>query len=192
MGEKLSAPQDLMKCLETRTESEGGSCASKASAKLVTMFVEDLERFHIELELHIVSGPRRRICLVAAVIDLYIVDVRVAELLKRLRNTRIFFFGGRTVRRGSRQSGLGDKKKDDESSNNCRDHFSTLTWSPRVFKSASIQEMYTHFTEDRKGSKEFSTTQIFHLFAAFAPFLFQTSINSRRREESCGECHQLI
>jgi hypothetical protein len=178
MGEKLSAPQDLMKCLETRTESEEGSCVSKPSTKLITMLVEDLERFHIELELHIVSGPRRRIRLEAAVIDLYVVDVRVAELLKRLRNTRIFFFGGGTVRRGSRQSGLGDKKKDGKSSNNCWDHFSTLTWSPRGFKPRSIQEIYTHSQmqqissgscRKRKVSKEFSKQYLFILWLPLHP-----------------------
>jgi hypothetical protein len=132
-GEKLNGPQDLVKCLETRTESEAASYASKPSSpssKLVTMLVDDLERFHIKLELHIVSGPRGRVRLEAAVIDLHVVDVRVAELLERLGNPRMFLFGGGTVLRGSRRSGLCDNKKDGESSDNYLHHFSIVAPPP--------------------------------------------------------------
>jgi hypothetical protein len=159
VGEKLSAPQDLMKCLERRTEREAASYASNPftpSFKLRAMLVEDLKRFHVELELHLVSGPRGRVRLEAAVIHLHVVDVRVAELLERLGNPRVFLFGGGTVLKGSRWSGLRDKKKDSESSDNYLHNFSTVA---RRRRSSSRKRFLSGGCQDHKGNEEFSQSK---------------------------------
>jgi hypothetical protein len=69
--------------------------------KLVAMFADDFERFHIKLELHLVSGWRRCVRLKAAVIDFYVVNVLVAALLERRGNPCPFLIGGGTVLKGS-------------------------------------------------------------------------------------------
>jgi hypothetical protein len=129
-GEKLNGSQDLVK----RPEGGDGaasypSTSSSLPSKLVTMLADDLERAHVELEFHLVSGRSCRVRLKAAVIDLQVADVLVTTLLERLGDPRAFLAGDGTIftgRRVIRQSGLRDEHDGGENSDNCWGHF--LRW----------------------------------------------------------------
>jgi hypothetical protein len=122
--EKLNGPQDQMKPLEARTDGGDGAAShvskpSSPSFRLVTMLADDLERAHVELEFHLVSGRRRRVCLEAPVIDLHVVDVLVAALLERRGDPREFLAGDGAVLTGRRfggRSGLCDEYDGSEDS----------------------------------------------------------------------------
>jgi hypothetical protein len=95
------------------------------------MFADDFERFHIKLELHLVSGWRRCVRLKAAVIDFYVVNVLVAALLECRGNPCPFLIGGGTVLKGSCWSGLYDKKQEGDSSDNYLCHPSIVALPSR-------------------------------------------------------------
>ena len=143
------------------SNDRAASYTFKPCCKLVAALTEDLERLHIQLKIHLLAIRRRCIQLEAAVIDLHIVDVFITALLERLGDPRAFFVRGGTVLRRSwvsRRSSLRDEDDSCESPNNSGNHFSTLIWSPWVFKPEAplIRRL-----PGRKGSKAFFPSKIF-------------------------------
>jgi hypothetical protein len=155
MDEKIRAarPGEMS---ETRSESEAASYASNPSSKLVAMLADDLERFHVQLELHLVSGWRCRVRLKAAIIDLHVVDVLVAALLERRGNPRTFLLSGRTVFRGSRRAACAIKKTRREFGQVLVSSLYRGTASDGLQAESAFSSSGCRRLPDRKGSKDFS------------------------------------
>ena len=184
-GENLTGRQDLVKCLEIPTETGDAATSyaskpSRLSSKLVSMLVDDLERFHVELEFHAVSGWRGRVRLEASVIDLHVVNVLITTLFERRGDSRAFLVGGGTVLRGSRRSGLRDEHDGSKSSENYLNHSFSVARTRRGFKPGSA------FSSG--GCRTAKEAQIFPKQRPLQPFAPFASFCSRYLA-SCRDLH---